>query len=212
MSDVWSERAEVYRQSPAHSAGPDLDLVVEWAQGYATAIDVATGGGHVTRRLREAGLQVVSCDPSPGMEPDVICFAEDLPFADESFDLAVTRVAAHHFADVAQATSELARVASKRAVVVDNLDMGPAVEEAERIRDPSHVRNYSEAEWREFFTAAGLVVEEVRTFDFPIELEPWLERTGCTGADAERARRLLAPHVSDGWVALERIALRGRPA
>jgi SAM-dependent methyltransferase len=212
MSDVWSERAELYRQSPAHSSGPDLDLVVEWAVGCTTAIDVATGGGHVTRRLREAGLQVVSCDPSPGMEPDVICFAEDLPFADASFDLAVTRVAAHHFADVQQATREMARVAARRVVVVDNLEMGSAVEEAEKIRDPSHVRNYSASEWREFFAAAGLDVEEVRTFDFPIELEPWLERTGCTGEDAERVRRLVAPHVTDGFVALERIALRGRPA
>ena len=212
MSDVWSERAEVYRQSAAHSSGPDLDLVVEWAEGCTTAIDVATGGGHVARRLRDAGLQVVTCDPSPGMQPDVICFAEDLPFADASFDLAVTRVAAHHFADVAQATRELARVASQRVVVVDNLSMGPQVEEAEKIRDPSHVRNYSEAEWRSFLSVGGFVVEDVRTFDFPIELEPWLARTGCTGADAERVRELLAPHVSDGWVALERIALRAQPA
>lgn len=212
MSDVWSERAELYRSSPAHSSGPDLDLVVEWAEDCTTAIDVATGGGHVTRRLREVGLQVVSCDPSPGMEPDVICFAEDLPFAGQSFDLAVTRVAAHHFADVEQATRELARVASKRVVVVDNLDMGPAVEEAEKIRDPSHVRNYSEEEWQELFVGAGLVVEDVRRFDFPIELEPWLERTACTGKDAERVRALIAPHITDGWIALERIALRGRPA
>jgi SAM-dependent methyltransferase len=212
MSDVWSERAEIYRRSAAHSSGPDLDLVVEWAAGCATAIDVATGGGHVTRRLREAGLQVVSCDPSPGMAPDVICFAEELPFADRSFDLSVTRVAAHHFRDVAQATRELARVASKRVVVVDNLAMGPDVEEAEKIRDPSHVRNYSEEEWRGFFADAGLVVEEVQTFDFPIELEPWLERTQCTGNDAERVRALVAPRVTDGWVALERIALRARPA
>ena len=212
MSDVWSDRAENYRQSAAHSSGPDLDLVVEWATGCATAIDVATGGGHVTRRLREAGLQVVSCDPSPGMTPDVICFAEELPFADGSFDLSVTRVAAHHFRAVAQATRELARVASKYVVVVDNLAMGPEVEEAEKIRDPSHVRNYSEEEWRGFFADAGLVVEEVQTFDFPIELEPWLERTQCTGADAERVRALVAPRVTDGWIALERIALRARAA
>ena len=82
MSDPWSERAQLYRDSKAHSEGADLDLVVEWAAGLESAIDVATGGGHVARRLREAGLQVVSCDPSPGMQPDVICFAEDLPFAD----------------------------------------------------------------------------------------------------------------------------------
>jgi SAM-dependent methyltransferase len=212
VSDVWSERAELYRQSAAHSGGADLDLIVEWAAGCATAIDVATGGGHVARRLREAGLQVVTCDPSPGMEPDVICFAEDLPFAERSFELAATRVAAHHFADVPQAVRELARVASKRVIVVDNVHMGDESEEAERIRDPSHVRNYSESEWRSFLANAGLVVEDMRRFDFPIELEPWLERTACTGADAERVRALMAPHISDGWIALERIAFRARPA
>jgi len=30
------------------------------------------------------------------------------------------------------------------------------VEEAERLRDPSHVRNYSEAEWRDFAAAGRL--------------------------------------------------------
>jgi SAM-dependent methyltransferase len=142
------------------------------------------------------------------MQPDVICFAEHLPFADASFDLAVTRVAAHHFQDVAQAVRELARVASTRVVVVDNLFMSDEAEEADKIRDPSHVRNYSEAEWREFFAGAGLEVAEVRTFDFPIELEPWLERTACTGEDAERVRGLLADRIRGGDVVLDRIALR----
>jgi SAM-dependent methyltransferase len=211
MTDPWSERAQLYRESKAHSQGPDLDLIVEWAEGLASAIDVATGGGHVARRLREAGLQVVTCDPSPGMEPDVICFAEELPFADGSFDLAVTRVAAHHFADVPRAVAELARVARERVVVVDNLHLGEAVEEAEKLRDPSHVRNYGEDEWRAFFAAAGIAVEDVRRFDFPIELEPWLERTACTGDEAMRVRELLADRIDGANVVLDRIALRGRP-
>jgi hypothetical protein len=211
MTEPWSARAELYRTSTAHSEGPDLDLVVEWAEGCRTAIDVATGGGHVARRLREAGLEVVSCDPAPGMRPDVICFAEELPFADRSFDLAVTRVAAHHFADVDQATRELARVAGGRVVVVDNLFGGDDAEEAEKLRDPSHVRNYTEPEWRAFFAGAGLDVEEVRTFDFPIELEPWLLRTECTGDTAARVRELLAGRIDGDFVTLDRIALRGRP-
>jgi hypothetical protein len=212
MSEPWSDRAQAYRDSKAHSQGADLDLVVEWAHGCASAIDVATGGGHVARRLREAGLQVVSCDPSPGMQPDVICFAEDLPFDDRSFELAVTRVAAHHFGDVRAAVIELARVASRRVIVVDNLFMGEPAEEAEKLRDPSHVRNYSEDEWRSFFADAGLTVDEVQTFDFPIELGPWLERTECYGEDAERVRELLTDRISGGEIVLDRIALRGRPA
>ncbi len=212
MTDPWSERAELYRQSKPHSQGVDLDLVVEWAAGCRTAIDVATGGGHVARRLREAGLEVISCDPAPGMQPDVICFAEELPFADASFDLAVTRVAAHHFRDVAAAVRELARVAATRVIVVDNLYMGEAAEEADRTRDPSHVRNYTEAQWRRFLSEAGLEAEEVRVFDFPIEFEPWLERSECTGEDADRVRALLAGRITGGEIALERIALRARPA
>jgi SAM-dependent methyltransferase len=212
MTDAWSDRAELYRRSKAHSEGADLDLVVEWAAGARTAVDVATGGGHVARRLREIGIEVVSCDPAPGMQPDVVCFAEELPFDDGSFDVAVTRVAAHHFADVEAAAKELARVASDRVLVVDNLFLSEAAEEAEKLRDPSHVRNYSEAEWRGFLENAGLAVEEVRRFDFPIELEPWLDRTGCTGETAERVRALLADQISGDQVVFDRIALRARKA
>jgi SAM-dependent methyltransferase len=212
VTDPWSERAEAYRQSKPHSQGADLDLVVEWAAGCTTAIDVASGGGHVARRLREAGLEVVTCDPAPGMQADVICFAEELPFADASFDLAATRVAAHHFSDVEAAVHELARVAARRVIVVDNLYMGEAAEEADKIRDPSHLRNYTEAQWRGFLSEAGLELEEVRLFDFPIEFEPWLERSECTGEDAERVRTLLADRITGGEVTLERIALKARPS
>jgi hypothetical protein len=210
VTDAWSERAELYRTSPAHSEGADLDLLVEWAAGARTALDVATGGGHVARRLRAAGVEVVTCDPAPGMRPDVICFAEDLPFADGSFDVTATRVAAHHFADVRAAARELARVASDRVLVVDNLFAGEDAEEAERIRDPSHVRSYSEDEWRGFLGDAGLDVEEARLLEHPVELEPWLKRTGCTGEDAARVRALLADRASDGWIRFVRIALRAR--
>lgn len=208
MTDLWSERAEEYRQSEAHREGPDLDLLVEWAAGARTALDVATGGGHVARRLRDSGIDVVSCDPAPGMRPDIVCRAESLPFADGSFDVVATRVAAHHYADVAQAVAEMARVAADAVLIVDNVYMGDDVEEAERLRDPSHVRNYSEAEWRSFAGQARLTVAEVRTFEKPIEFQPWLDRCGCTGDEAARVRALLGERVQNGHVVLDRIALR----
>ena len=209
MSSVWDDRAQAYRESAAHREGPDLDLMVEWAAGARTALDVATGGGHVARRFREAGLEVVTTDTSPGMEPDVICPAEDLPFADRSFDVVACRVAAHHFDDVDAAIREMARVAADRVLVVDNLFMSDDAEAADRLRDPSHVRNYTEAEWRGLFQTAGLRVEEVEHFDKPIELVPWLERSGCIGEDAERVRSLLADRIDGDWIRLDRIALRG---
>jgi ubiquinone/menaquinone biosynthesis C-methylase UbiE len=210
MTDLWSERAQLYRESEAHREGPDLDVLVEWAAGARTTLDVAAGGGHVARRLREAGMDVVTCDPAPGMRADVICRAEDLPFADESFDVVACRVAAHHFEDVRAAVAEMARVAADRVLVVDNLHISEQAEEAERLRDPTHIRNYTEAEWLELLESAGLNVEAVERFEKPIELGPWLERAGCEGEEAERVRELLSDRIEDGWVKLDRIALKGR--
>jgi SAM-dependent methyltransferase len=209
MTDVWSDRAELYRESDAHREGADLDLLVEWSAGARTALDVASGGGHVARRLREAGLEVVTSDPAPGMRADVICPAEDLPFADGSFDVVACRVAAHHFSDVGAAVAEMARVGNDRVLVADNLFVSDQGEEADRLRDVTHVRNYTEEEWRSFFEAAGLGVEAAVLCDHAVMLEPWLERTGCIGDEARRARALLADRIADGRLALPRIALKG---
>jgi ubiquinone/menaquinone biosynthesis C-methylase UbiE len=209
MTDLWSERAEAYRQSAAHREGPDLDLIVEWAAGATTALDVATGGGHVARRLREAGLKVVTTDAAPGMEPDVVARGEELPFADGSFDVVVTRLGAHHFADVRAAMLEMARVAGRMVIVVDNTFGGDALEEAERVRDPSHVRCYPVEEWQALFAESGLAADDIRWLPQRVEVEPWLERAGCTGEDAARVRELAAERISEGWITLERIAIRG---
>jgi SAM-dependent methyltransferase len=203
VTDVWSERAESYRSSEAHRQGRDLELFAEWAAGK-TVLDVATGGGHVAQRLRKAGCNVVTCDSSPGMQPDVICRAEDLPFADSSFEVVACRVAGHHFDDPAAAVRELARVSSQLVLVADNLFLGENGEEADRLRDPTHVRNYSEDEWRAFFREVGLEVEVFEREEKRLELEPWLERAGCVGAEAERVKELSADRIDDGRVKVDR--------
>jgi SAM-dependent methyltransferase len=209
VTDVWSERADAYRSSEAHRRGRDLERFAEWAEGEQ-ALDVATGGGHVAERLRAAGLDVVTCDPAPGMRADVVCRAEDIPFADGSFDVVASRVAAHHFEDPQAALSEMARVSRSLVLVADNLYLGEEGEEADRLRDPMHVRNYSEAEWRQLFDAAGLEVEAFEREAKRIELEPWLERAGCRGAEAVRVRELLANRIEDGQLTLDRGIFKGR--
>jgi SAM-dependent methyltransferase len=212
MTDVWSERAQAFRESPTHKEGPDLDLLVEWCEPGegVQALDVATGGGHVARRLQEAGCEVVSVDPAPGMQPTVVAPAEHLPFADGSFDVVACRIAAHHFSDVRAAVGELARVTRDRVVVQDNVFLGDDVEQAEKLRDPTHARCYSEDEWRGFFADAGLEVVDERTFERRVEVEPWLARVETPAGDAARVRELLADHVEDGRVTLRSIVLKGK--
>jgi SAM-dependent methyltransferase len=159
--------------------------------------------------LREAGFDVTTLDPAAGMEPDVVAPAERLPFEDGSFDLVVTRLGAHHFADVRAAVREMARVARRTVIVVDNTFGGEALEEAEKLRDASHVRCYTVDEWRQLFADEGLGIDDVRFLPQHIEIEPWLDRAGCTGEAAARVRELVADRTEDGWVTLDRMALKG---
>ena len=199
MTNAWDERAELYRTSVTHATGDDLDAVVELCNPHAgvKVLDVATGGGHVARRLRDEGAEVVTLDPSPGMQADVVAPAEDLPFADGSFDVVVTRVAAHHFDDLGKAFGEMVRVSNRVVVVEDMLYRTDEEQQAEELRDPTHKRSLSTEEWRDLFVDAGLEVEQVLFFSKEHDMDEWLARTGCTGADAERVRELLAPFTSD---------------
>jgi SAM-dependent methyltransferase len=210
MTDVWSTRAERYVESDAHREGEDLELLAEWARGARTALDVATGGGHVARRLRVEGIEVVSCDPAPGMRPDVVCAAEKLPFRDAGFEVVACRTAAHHFEDVRAALSEMARVSARLVLIADTLNMGTAAEEAERLRDPTHMRNYGEQEWRELLGGAELELEEVRIVQSTFDFASWLARTECEGAVADRVRDLWGDRVADGRLTLDKIVLRSR--
>jgi methyltransferase family protein len=213
MTDVWSQRADAFRESPTHREGPDLDLLVEWCEPGpdVKVLDVATGGGHVARRLREQGCTVVTVDPAPGMKADVVAPADHLPFADGSFDVVTCRIAAHHFPDITAAVTEMARVSNRLLVIEDNVFRGERVEEAERLRDPTHVRCYSEDEWKDVVTDAGFEVEKIEHFDRRQSVAAWLERVDTPPDAAARVRELVADDIDDdGMVGLRSILLEAR--
>jgi SAM-dependent methyltransferase len=211
VTDLWSDRAGAYRESATHASGDDLDLVVAWCEPGpgVTVLDVATGGGHVARRVRESGAKVVTVDTAPGMEPDVIAPADHLPFADSSFDAVACRIAAHHFPDVLAAVREMARVARDRVVICDNLFTSESAEEADRLRDPSHVRNYGVAEWHSFFELAGLEVADEASMLRSTDFEDWLARTETPDDVRPRVRELLEGRVRDGRLELPTVVLKG---
>jgi SAM-dependent methyltransferase len=198
-ANAWDDRAEAYRTSVTHATGDDLDAVVELCNPHAgvKVLDVATGGGHVARRLREQSAQVVTADASPGMQPDVVTPAEHLPFADGSFDVVVSRIAPHHFENIGAAIGEMARVSNRVVVIEDMLYRTEEEQEAEKLRDPTHVRSLSTEEWRELLIDAGLEIEQELFFSKEHDMDEWLARTGCAGEDAQRVRELLTPFTSD---------------
>jgi SAM-dependent methyltransferase len=212
VTDVWSGRAEAFRESPTHREGPDLDLLVEMCEpgNGVKVLDVATGGGHVARRLREQGCDVVTVDPAPGMRADVVARAEHLPFDDRSFDVVTCRIAPHHFQDIQAAVDEMARVAQRMLVIEDNLYVDAQVEKAERLRDPTHVRCYSQEEWKRMLTEAGLEVERAERLERRRDVDEWLARVETPPADAARVKELLGERIQDGTMTFPSIVIRAR--
>jgi SAM-dependent methyltransferase len=211
---IWSSRLEAFRESRSHAEGEDLDILIDWcAPGVGlTALDVATGGGHVARRLAAAGCEVTTTDAAAGMKPDIVCPAEALPLADASFDIVACRLAAHHFDDIAKAVHEMARVGRGPVVIEDGLYLGEAVEEAEILRDPTHVRHLTVEEWRVAVEAAGLRVDRLTQVPRIHQMHDWLTLTGCRGIAATRVRSLLAVRTRpDGVWVDEAVVLRAVP-
>jgi hypothetical protein len=144
------------------------------------------------------------------MKADVVAPADHLPFEDGSFDVVTCRIAAHHFPDIRAAVTEMTRVSNSLLVIEDNIFRGENVEEAERLRDPTHVRCYSEDEWKEMVTAAGFEVEQVEHFDRRQSIDAWLERVDTPPDAAARIRELLAERTEDGMLAFDSIVLKAR--
>ncbi|MEX1102903.1 MAG: methyltransferase domain-containing protein, partial [Dehalococcoidia bacterium] len=146
--------------------------------------------------------------------------ATSLPYPDGRFDVAASRVAAHHYHDVGAFVSEAARVLKPggRLMLADTVaPEDPALDTFynafELLRDPSHVRNWRASEWFALMRGQGLEPELLFQFDLEQEIVPWFERqqtapdrrTGVLALFAggsEAARAGFHLDVKPGWFTL----------
>ncbi|MCW5771418.1 MAG: methyltransferase domain-containing protein [Rhodospirillaceae bacterium] len=209
-------RAEAYLTSAVHAAGADLDALAALAHGRAEArvLDLGCGGGHVAFKVAPSVREVVAYDLSPEMLGVVARAArerghgnlatrqgvvESLPFPDASFDLVLSRFSAHHWRNAEAALREAARVLTPGGVlgIVDSISPGTPLldtyyQAIEVLRDVSHVRNYSRAEWEGMLARAGFLAGETRQFRLRLDFQTWIERIGTPKVQADAIRALQA--------------------
>jgi ubiquinone/menaquinone biosynthesis C-methylase UbiE len=207
-----------YLNSSVHAAGPDLAWVENWLQHYegpvVAALDIGSGPGHLSFRLAQRFERVTAVDPSDSMLQTLsaeakrrgiarlatqVARAESLPFPDHSFDLVATRFSAHHWLDVPRALQEMRRVLRPRGhvLVLDLLgDDSPLVDThlqaLELIRDPSHVRDYTIAEWSRHLCSAGLRTGHFESWPLRLEFQSWVERMAVPAELVGLLRTLMA--------------------
>lgn len=212
VKNVFSRNAEKYVTSGTHAKGDDLDLLVEWLQPRPNwqALDIATGGGHVSKRLSPHVSQVFATDLTREMLAAarnhlragcdnvrfIVADAENLPFLDETFDAVTCRIAAHHFPDAAAFIREASRVLKPggRLLLIDNIvpddkRIDAFVNTLEKLRDESHGRCYSISEWSAWLAASNLSIKRDRTRKKTFEFPSWVRRTTRSEEQVRRVER-----------------------
>ena len=194
----FGPRAKAYVESAVHSQGADLEAIGTLAEGAELALDMGAGGGHVSYALARHARRVIASDLSSEMLAAVArtarekglsniettqAPAEHLPFEDETFDFVASRFSAHHWRDFDAGLREARRTLKRggRAAFVDVYAPGQALfdthlQVVELLRDHSHVRDYTSAQWLDTLGRSGFAIEVCRTWrprmDFPV----WIAR------------------------------------
>jgi ubiquinone/menaquinone biosynthesis C-methylase UbiE len=209
------------RQAAAFAANPTVSdpqrvarlVAAVAAPPGARVLEVATGPGYVALGFGAAGHEVVGVDLTPaplaiaeGLRRerglDTVSFreadAEHLPFEAAAFDAVVCRLAFHHFAAPGRVLDEMVRVCRPGGTVaVEDLVVSEHPERAayqnrfENRRDPSHTRAFTLSGLLAAFTAAGLEVEAVQTWELVQVVERWLANAQTPPEAAAEVRRLI---------------------
>jgi SAM-dependent methyltransferase len=125
--------------------------------------------------------------------------AERLPFADASFDMVLCRYTAHHWDNFEAGLREARRVLRPTGGAVFADCVAPAhpmldthLQAIELLRDPSHVRNYSAAEWAAALARAKFCMTALTPRKLKLEFAPWTQRTRTPELYANAIRQLQA--------------------
>ena len=161
-------------------------------------LDVGAGTGALTRELLERGATVTAVEPSPEFTsalrsrlPQVNVReapAEDIPFPDDSFDVALAQLVVAFMEDAPAAMRELGRVAYRVAICmwgVEEVQMFAAIGRTSRV------------------LGTGLAEQTARRYRTPQELHDLLVGAGLTNAETCELD-VTAPYVDfeDFWRAL----------
>lgn len=196
----FSQMAAHYSTSAVHAKGEDLRVMVEIASltGVEKVLDAGCGAGHTALAFAPHVAEVVAVDLSEAMLAQCRHLAaaraienvafrlgdvERLPFDDHEFDLVVSRYSAHHWPNPGLALAEFARVLKPGGrVLLDDVvsyeehSCDSYLQSIEVLRDPSHVRDHTVAQWRVMMEWTGLRADVAYEGGVFIDFASWVER------------------------------------
>lgn len=207
--------AAKYATSAVHVGGPDLQAMLAAVplRGDEQVLDAGCGAGHTALAFAPHVASVLGIDLTIAMIAQARKLAQErgfanatferadvehLPYPDASFDLVTSRYSAHHYPHPQAALREFARVLKPHGalLLVDVVaPEAPAsdtfLNAIELLRDPSHVRDHTPAQWLEMCAVAGLHGEVAGTWPLRLEFESWVARMNTPFLSITQIRTLI---------------------
>lgn len=217
----FTRQADVYARMRQTTDQRGLDGLVQLAGTTPSdrVLDVACGPGFLTMAFAARAAEAIGFDATDalldlareeaarrGLANVVFASgdAEQLPYADASFDVVACRAAFHHFPLPERVLAEMRRVArpGARLVIADMLgseEPGRAAlhDRMERLCDPTHVRALPQSELLRLFASARLDVRHAARGELGITVDEWIAHGG-PDVETERELRALAAASVDG--------------
>lgn len=219
IKQVFSNNKDAYITSSTHANENDLDLLVEWLEPGQdmNALEIATGGGHVAKKLSDHVKYVIATDITKEMLENtakhlryynnihyVIADAEHLPFIDNTFNLVTCRIAAHHFPHPDVFIQEVRRVLKPggKFLFIDNVapeedSYDYFINTLEKKRDYSHVRSLKVYEWKNIFLEHDLTIVNCQNRKKVLPYEEWVSRTLDTKEEIDKVSRFILAASSE---------------
>ncbi len=196
-----------------------LDRIVQWAGAGPddTVLDVACGPGLLVCAFGKVVKHATGIDMTPAMLEQARRTQQEqglknvswqqgdvysLPFPPLQFSIVSSRFVFHHLQDPLAALKEMKRVCKPGGRIVV-ADMAPqpakadALNAAEKLRDPSHVRALPVDELRGLFEQASVGTPQVFGYRMESELEDLMSRSFPNDGDADRVRRIYDESIYD---------------
>ena len=207
--------ALAYATSAVHAQGRDLQWLLDALRPRPTwqVADFGAGAGHASLAVAPHVAHVHAIDLSQRMLDTAAAIAAQRGIANVSFlqagvdepplerasmDAVISRFSAHHWTQPDAALDAAARIAKPGAplVLIDTVSPPDLVLDSfltaiELLRDASHARNGSIAEWTARLQRAGFELLEVREWPVELDIEEWMARAATEPWRADAIRNLL---------------------
>jgi len=233
IREQFGRTASAYVEATHFTGGEDLEEAARLLEPSHddNMLDVTCGGGHMALFFAPMVRQVVASDLTMQMlkkaqehiaeegRVDNVVFreadAEDLPFPAGSFTLLTCRIAPHHFADVPQALREFHRVLRRggRMAIIDTLmpsdpEIAEFFQTMEKMRNPTHIKAFSEDEWQEMILDSELILQETMIISKTHDFQEWTKTAGLNRTKVQELNKFFmdAPQKIHDYFKIESFA------